>query len=319
MTVPAKKPKPKPKNSTGATAIVPNSSTATNDQPTTPTNWTDPHFGYKKTSTGYTYSNPYGLGQHLGPVNIQGVWDILGVDPGPTQFFAQSGMAKPQAPKSITADQAMYLFTQASPNQLATIQQRMYLAGFYGNKNFIPTPGVLRAEDVAAFRKAMIGLASNPSQGPLGDYLDATAQAGADSGAVRQHTPLVVSLTNSQDIANMANSVAYQLHGTYLNPDQLKTFTDTFHQMESAYQTQHYAATGYDPASGQQDAGYDPSSLVGSAPTSLEKPQSLELALQQKIREANPEQFAANTFTDKLNLMLNSIKGSGRTSALGNV
>jgi hypothetical protein len=137
----------------------------------------------------------------------------------------------------------------------------------------------------------------------------------AKDATVRQRTPLVTRLTDPVQIAQAVNAAGKTNHGTYLSPDQLAAFTATYQAQEAKYQSDAYAATGFDPATGQQDPGQiDPATgqpipaagqggIVAKAP-------DLASAADLATRTTDPNKFKANTFTDRLNEVLSGLNNT---------
>lgn len=274
------------------------------------TNWNDPNFGYtiKKNAKGAvtdaTYNNPYGLGVRVGRQAIGGVWEILGRTPD-SSYGPTPGITDAKLPATITADQAMYLFENATAGQLAEIQKRMYLAGLYGKE--APKFGIVQSIDKNAFKDAILGLLSTGAPDgsiDMGKYLDGIATtgitssgSGAGSGSVQ---PLVLKISDPKDIATIIQESAAKLYGSKLNDAQLQNLVAAYQERERAAQTAVYNAT----TSGSGGEVVNPLSSVGTQA-------DVQMFADQQIREQFPEQVAATGFGGMVMASLKNIRNTG--------
>lgn len=277
--------------------------------------WLKPNYGKKKSPT---RQNPnrliydptlHNLPKALGNAGLSGILDLFKDDPN---IAGAAEAASIRGGKPFTANQAMFLFKHTTPAIRANIQMMMYRAGGLYKNSYAPFPGApLTQQDINAFRGFIIGVASNPAQGSAAELLSQAAEAGDAMGtnAGRQHTPLVMKITDPRDVEYAANQLSQQMHGTYLNPDQMKVLQASYSMMEQAYQKQSYEATGYNPLTGQQDQGFTPGEQAGAVPT-VTQPADIKTLADKMIREDNPNQFKANTFTDRMHEILAAIHGS---------
>lgn len=178
---------------------------------------------------------------------------------------------------------------------LATLQQALVQAGYLNQGDVIY--GSPDAKTLNAFEQllATANLSGTSWQNALGARLAASAQ---QPPATKQVPPLTVNLTNPEDIKAVANNVAKTLNGTYLNDQDLQAIVDSFHQQESAAQTQAYYQQ-YNPTAG----GYGPGGTTVNAPSQA----GLEQDISQKIRDTKPNEVAANDFTANLNTILSTL------------
>lgn len=321
MTIPRKKPSTKPGWQSGNDN---NSHNAKLKKHEPAPDWLDEHYGYRKTLVGkeghktvkwvYVGQTQY-LNEQLGNTKIDGVLDLLPLNASMKEADAkaagfQGGPSRlPGSDTQVTANQAMYLFKNADPGDRARVQDMMYRAGGLYSKKYHPIPGApLTKQDIDAFRKFLIGVASNPAQGRTGELLDQSAKAGDALGEIQNdnsvYKPLVRQVSNPMDIQDVANKVGKELHGTYLSADQLKVFTSAYQTMEKAYQEQVYTDKGGDLNTGWMD----PDNAVA---TTAIKPASVASMADTAVRTQNPTEFKANTFTDRLNVILDSLRGPG--------
>lgn len=260
------------------------------------TSWSDPHFGYKpltdkknKPTGKYSYQNPYGLGERLGTQHVAGVWAILGRN---DTLYGAPGYIPPDQ-SSLTADQAAYLFEHATPDQLAAIQQRMYLAGLYGTD--LPQFGVLQAIDRTAFKQALIGVAAQGDNVDLGGYLDTIAQG----GSVKTQKPLTLKVSKPEDIATIIKATAQELYGRDIDAGELAGLVAAYQDRERQVQTDAYNLSN-SAAGGEMTA---PLFDVGSKG-------DIQMFADQRIRDAHPAQVAAEAFGNKMDLLLNTFTKS---------
>lgn len=207
----------------------------------------------------------------------------------------------PQPTAPLTATQSIQAFTHMTGAQLAQIQDQLYRSGYY-SANYVPKYGQLNAEDISAFRIMMIGLASNPSQATLSDYLNHSAQAG-DSHGLGRRTPLVVKLANPDDLRVTLQKTVQDLYGGNLPEADVQNFISAFQSSQAAEQTAAYAAGGFNPETGQADMTGTPTS--GGTVTA---PASPTAAAETYVRTKYPNQVAATQFGNAMNSIINTLK-----------
>lgn len=180
---------------------------------------------------------------------------------------------------------------------LSALQQALYQAGYFTDAQYQRL--VLGSPDqvtTAAFAKLLA--TANMSGVTWKDALASRlATSGQQAPATRQVPPLTISLTNPDDIKAVAQNAAQTLNGTYMNDAQLNSFIQAYQAQERAYQTQQYNQQ-YDPAAGT----YGP----GGETTAPATGSGLEQEIADQIRQAKPDEVAANAFTAHLNTLLSA-------------
>lgn len=256
-----------------------------------------PSSGNQSTSAQSLQNDPYNLNSSgtgiLGGTTIPGSNEFFGFPTyTPTGYNSSAGViggggGQGLAYKPLTATESVLAFTHLSGETLAAIQSQMYRAGLYSG-NYQPIYGQLHPEDINAFRSVIIGLASNPSQASLSDYLSGAAQAGDKNGVnARTKQPLVVSLRSADDIRAVLQAGANNVFGKFLSEDDVQKFINSYHAQQAGAQTAAYAQGGYNPETGQQDT----SGSVATGGTVTQPPTSAEgmnLQLQQQMYADHP-------------------------------
>lgn len=207
----------------------------------------------------------------------------------------------PARGSTLTATQSIQAFTHMTGSQLAQVQDQLYRAGYY-SANYVPKYGQLNAEDISAFRIMMIGLASNPSQATLSDYLNQSAQAG-DSHGLGRRSPLVVKLTNPDDLRVTLQKTVQDLYGGNLPETDVQSFISAFQSSQAAEQTAAYTAGGFNPETGQADLS---GTLNGGG--TVTAPASPTAAAEQYVRTKYPNQVAATQFGNAMDSIITTLK-----------
>lgn len=252
---------------------------------------TSPHAQQKNETTAQYNTRTYGLaGSATGDIAstpINGARELLGVaQTGPSGWNAMPAKFR-QLDAVTTIDE----FKKLSGPKLADIQYKMYQAGLYGKSQ--PTYGEITADDLSAFKKLIVGYASNPDQGALGDYLDYGAQVGAEINAAsgRTRAPLTTSLTSPIDLENVARNVARTLYAGEMSPDELEQFVSNYQSAEAGYQSQAY---------GMADTG-----------GTITQPPSASASAEDFLRKNHGDQVNASQFGDVLDTYLSLIRSGG--------
>jgi hypothetical protein len=193
------------------------------------------------------------------------------------------------------------------PDGIKQLQDHLVAIGYLKAGTYIPSQWNTVSSSAYAQLLAEANHSGNDWQTQLNTDLSAASKEQALQKPL-QRTPLVVRLTDPTQIADTVNQVAKDLHGTYMSPDQLANFTAQYQQNEQQYQTQAYNATGFNPATGQQDVarGTDPGAIGADV---VGKPPEITSAAKAAVIADNPNQFKANTFTDRLDEILGSLRG----------
>lgn len=224
----------------------------------------------------------------------------------PRTYYDKNGKKKTNnaqvqvAPPPMTATQVITAFTHIGGAQLATIQDQLYRAGYYSS-TYVPKYGILGVEDIAAFRSMMIGLAANPSQATLPNYLSQAVQAG--DSTVRHRTPLVTRLTNPDDLRVTLQKTAQDLYGAFLPEDQVQKFISAFQGSQAASQTQAYEMGGFNPETGQSDLSG--AKTAGGTVTAAASPGA---AAESYVRQNFPNEVAATQFGNAMGSILDTLK-----------
>lgn len=213
-------------------------------------------------------------------------------------------------------------FPQSIPD-IARLQESLVQAGLLKAGSY--APGQWDTLSGKAFAEILADANINNGiswQEALAARLGAAAKGELLAKASRVRQPLVVKLTSPDQIAQVANNAGKTLHGTYLSPEQMAAFTQAYQQQEQQYQTSAYASTGFNPATGQQDPQQlDPNTGLPieaqGAGGIVTKQPDITSASEAAIRNQNPNQFMANTFTDRLDEILNKFKSNASAGQVG--
>lgn len=235
---------------------------------------------------------------------IQGSNEFFGLPttmPGPTTTKNSQRLVLTNPVAPLTATQTIQAFVHLAGAKLAQVQDQLYRAGYY-SANYVPKYGLLNAEDISAFRTMMIGLASNPSQATLPDYLNQSAQAG-DSHGLGRRSPLVVKLTNPDDLRVTLQKTVQDLYGGNMSEGDVQNFISTFQSQQAQEQTSAYSAGGFNPETGQADLTGTPS--AGGTVTAVASPTA---AAETYARTKYPNQVAATQFGNALGGILATLK-----------
>lgn len=205
-----------------------------------------------------------------------------------------------------------------NPDDVGRLQGMLEKIGYLKPGTYIPT--VWNAVSAQAFANIL-----KEANAAGKDWVDQTTadltavdKSGALDAAQRHRNPLTIKLSDPATIAETVNGVAKDLHGTYMSPDEIARFTTQYQQSESAYQSQVYNASGFNPVTGQQDtSGLDSVDPGQAGVDVVTKAPDMQALASQTIRNAHPEQFQANTFTDRLNEILAGLRGAPTTTQVG--
>lgn len=182
--------------------------------------------------TGQSSGSKYGLNKVIAGSEV---------NPGDLPFLSsviQSG-------KPTTAEEILKAFATAKPDQIATIQRALFMAGYY-TSNYAPQYGVIRPQDVAAFGK-VVTVASQSSQ-PVSQLLLDGAKYGAQAGlqaaqaqvqgAGRQSAVASVNLPNTQDLEALALKAFQSALGHKASPKDAARFAAYYRAHSAAVQRQ---------------------------------------------------------------------------------
>jgi hypothetical protein len=262
--------------------------------------------------------DPYGLGlkdskRYLGDQPIQGAGEFFndyqttGADPslGKKHGRALQGPTRVghTQPRDMTANDAILAFQGMSGTELAQIQAKLYRAGYY-SATFVPDYGKLRTEDMSAFRQFIIGLAASPNQGKIGDYLNSAASDGDAQGVnLKTRAPLVVKLTDPDELRATIQNTAYQLYHGHLPEEQVQHLIQSYQSMEANAQTAGYNAG--DTASG---------SAPGLGGTVTAPPSPAAFA-QEQIQQGHSSDIGKDEFVQNFQTVMGALTKS--TTPLG--
>jgi hypothetical protein len=90
----------------------------------------------------------------------------------------------------------------------------------------------------------------------------------------------------------------------------METFTAAYQTMEKARQEAKYIAEGGDLETGMKD----PMNATGTTITNLTEA-DFKAQLDKTVRETHPNEFKANTFTDRLDEILGGIRGPATSTS----
>lgn len=200
-----------------------------------------------------------------------------------------------------TATALLSSFSQLRGSQLAELQDKLYRAGFYGSDR--PNYGSLDAtKDIDAFKRALISHLASGQQTDLSSFLNQAVSTYQATGT-RTKTPLVVKLTNPDDLRITLQKTVQDLYGGNLPEDQVQKFIQSFQSDQAAEQTAAYTAGGFNPETGQSDLSG--SQTAGGTVTGVASPAAAAEAF---TRTNYPNQVAATAFGNALNNIIDTLK-----------
>lgn len=211
--------------------------------------------------TGGTSSgaSKYGMGQ----------WGSATIDPGDLPFLS-SIISTGQ---NTTGDSIVQAFAGANPQDVATIQHALLMAGYYTAK-YVPTYGVIGPKDVAAFGH-LVTTAGQAGESVSKLLLDGAAygsEAGIAAAQAQKAKVAEVRLPNTTDLEAAATAAFQQVLGHKAGPKEQAAFAAAYRAMSAGIQRtanqQMYDAT--DPG-GATSGGADPTKLVENALTTPEQ------------------------------------------------
>lgn len=210
------------------------------------------------TSGTTTGGSLYGLGQ----------WGKQTVDPGDLPFL--SGIVSTGG--NTTGDSIVQAFAGAAPDQVATIQHALYMAGYYP-KTYAPKYGVISPTDVSAFGHLVTtaGQAGQPVAALLAQgaaYGAAAGIAAAQAKAAGKAKTVAVNLPNATDLEAAAVAAFQKELGHKASPQAAAAFAAQYRAMSAgiqrtANQQVYDASAGVNPDVPQGD----PAKMVQHAVT----------------------------------------------------
>jgi len=150
-----------------------------------------------------------------------------------------------------TATQVSASLYQMPPDKIAALQDQLYAGGFYKKA----APQIVRGQaddDTAAAWNDLIGLTARAAQKrTLSEVLDEAVAAGgglkpgvAGSAAAKAgRAPFSPTVTNPDDIRDVAQKTAKTVLGRGFSDAELARFVGAYQQMETGAQAQDYQAT----------------------------------------------------------------------------
>ncbi len=197
----------------------------------------------------------------------------------------------------VTANEAMNRFVTLQNNDaglpyLAQIQQWLYQAGLYSDKNYTPIPGRIRPEDFAAFRNAL--RISTESNMDLGEYLRSSAAVATQFGigaAQQKPTPNVESVSNPLDIEHAALKGYQAAIGRGPSEKEKAAVIAAVQQAQKAYQDRAYELN-----------------TTGGTGVAVQPPDASSFA-EQQAREQNPHAAESHGLLDYYDSFLTLMGG----------
>lgn len=197
-----------------------------------------------------------------------GSWGKQTVDPGDLPFL--SGIVATGG--NTTGDAILKAFAGAAPDQVATVQHALYMAGYYP-KTYNPKYGVISPTDITAFGNLVTtaGQAGQPVAGLLAQGAAYGAAAGIAAAQAKANAAKVmtVNLPNTTDLEASAVAAFQKILGKKATPEAAAAFAAQYRAMSAgvqraANQQAYDAATA--GAAAVAPTG-DPTTLVGKAMT----------------------------------------------------
>lgn len=201
------------------------------------------------------------------------------------KFAAQMGNQLNTKDKLYTKFTAYDAAKKMSVDQLDNLRDSLYKAGFYddsfysGKSPRTPQKGLKLQNDpdfTAAFNQAF-EYAANTNQ-TLDDALNTDfgnrRLAEEQRRNAQERTPLVVTLTNDDDLSSIFRKASLDIIGRYASPAEVSQFVSAFHGTEVSAQQQQYAMTG--------------SGLPGGTGGTIAAPANPSAAAEEQLRQAHP-------------------------------
>lgn len=227
-----------------------------------------------------------------------------GTNKGPQTLFptGPQGPGVYIPPRYFEGDQ--YQPASMSPDQVASLQQSMATAGYYGNTpNYVP--GVWRSSDAAAYKDVL--LAANQSGQDAGTIIRQEMDAQNNPAAVAARNRLIerqvystpIEVTSAADLTAAARRLAPDVIGRYLTPDEEKQFVGQFQNLQVQDQTKIRQS---EVAARE---GKLPDNAVVEKPPYRENSRTIE----DIIRQQHPVEYGAAQIGEKGQMLLQLMSG----------
>lgn len=231
----------------------------------------------------------------------------------PNALFPSDTGAQPggsgigQRPLYVQGDEWNELPT--NPTDLASLQHGLVQAGYLSEKNVVygspdPATASAMAQLLATSNASGVGWKSALSS--------RLAQAALNPPEAARADPLVISLTNPDDIKAVIQSGANQVFGKFLDPAEVDKFVSSYQSQQAAYQTDVYKAGGYDPTTGRAVGPLDSSGKPVGYATTVTKPATGEGEQRQffdQMAAAHPTETRTALFMDALSPIIDALHG----------
>lgn len=146
--------------------------------------------------------------------------------------------------RNMTRGEARQAFLDASPEEKARIQQKLWEAGFYPDGS-VPRPGVVSQADINAYTAALDDAARNDLA--LDKYLDDSVATGKQTGQAaknrlggstpkQQYVPDPITVSNVETVKAAATTAFTEALGRNATESEMAAFTAAFRQQEIAEQ-----------------------------------------------------------------------------------
>lgn len=216
----------------------------------------------------------------------------------------------------FSGDEWTNLPPNGSPDLIA-LQQSLIQTGLLSSTGVV----LGSADSKTASAMAKLLAASNSAGTQWEDTLAARLAAKAQGDqltAPRTKAPLVIKLTDPNDIKAVVRTAAQKILGGDLDPGELDQFVANYQTAEQAYQTQSYTAGGFNPETGQQDPfltqGVDtsgnPLPPSTGVPVIAKPPALTQGGVEEQLRAAHPDQATVTQFGNSMDNILSTLRQS---------
>lgn len=210
-----------------------------------------------------------------------------------TQYMTQGQIDKAsiQRPRYYDGDEYRPA-ADLNVEQRISLQNQMEASGLYAEGADV-IQGVWGIDDVNAYAKALAS--ANAAGVTVEEWLANSENIGVTSDdELEERDPLVIKLTNPDDIRAVIQSGSKAMHGVYLAEDEIQRFISGYQNEERRVQTLNYDA---EPYGGE----------VIQEPNQAGLQDQAEQAARTGIHE---NEFKQKTFTDRIDEVLEGLRGS---------
>jgi hypothetical protein len=206
---------------------------------------------------------------------------------GLARAFQRGTTTFQQAPRYVQGHQ--YNPASLPVDDIIDFQENLVAAGLMERGDY--TVGVWDNESTKAYEQLLSEAnASGDDEQVAMTRRIASTQANPKPDKTPKRQPLVVQLSNPDDLRAVAKRVSSELYGGNLPDEELDRFVSSYQALEAGY----------------QQTGYNMDETGGT----LVKPPDPDVALEKQIREEHPNQVAATAFGARMSDIISTFTGT---------